>query len=98
MAPKRRKKKTKKRISPVPSAPALPGGPAPGKDLFRPDEVAGLAGLSKRTVYRMLERGALLRERQAPNAPWRVSRAVVVELLERGPKPQAAGAGASEKG
>jgi hypothetical protein len=79
---KRRKKRKQK--SPVPSAPLLPrGGPIPDKALFRPDEAAALAGLSKRTIYRWLRKGILQGEHRALNGPSRVPWAAVVDLVKK---------------
>lgn len=52
----------------------------PRKSLFRPDEVAQLADLSKRTIYRMVRRGDLVGERK-DQGPIRIPRDEVIRLL-----------------
>ncbi len=50
------------------------------KKFFRPDEVAELLSLSRRTVYRMIHDGRLLGVRLG-SGPWRISRDQLQSLL-----------------
>ncbi len=54
----------------------------PVKNFYRPDEVAAFLGLSRRTVYRMVQDGRILGVRLG-HGPWRISR----ESLETAIKP-----------
>jgi excisionase family DNA binding protein len=54
------------------------------KKLFRPDEVAQILCLSRRTIYRMIRDGRLLAVRLGAG-PWRISRETLLMLL---PSPQ----------
>ncbi|MFZ2088139.1 MAG: helix-turn-helix domain-containing protein [Desulfobaccales bacterium] len=54
------------------------------KKVFRPDEVAKLLCLSRRTVYRMIRDGRLPALRLG-GGPWRISRETLLMLL---PSPQ----------
>ncbi len=54
------------------------------KKLFRPDEVAQLLCLSRRTIYRMIRDGRLPAVRLGAG-PWRISRETLLLLL---PSPQ----------
>jgi excisionase family DNA binding protein len=54
------------------------------KRLFRPDEVAQILCLSRRTVYRMIRDGRLPAFRLG-SGPWRISRETLLVLL---PPPQ----------
>lgn len=54
------------------------------KRFFRPDEVADLLSLSRRTVYRMIRDGRLDGVRLGAG-PWRIARESLVNLL---PHPQ----------
>lgn len=53
----------------------------PEKALFRPDEVAMLAGLSRRTIYRKLARDEIVGQQKKDGGPLWVPRDSVVELL-----------------
>jgi excisionase family DNA binding protein len=50
------------------------------KRYFRPDEVASLLALSRRTVYRMIRDGRLTAIKLGAG-PWRIPRENLVELL-----------------
>lgn len=50
------------------------------KRFFRPDEVAQLLDLSRRTIYRMLRDGRLAGVRWG-SGPWRIPRETLVALL-----------------
>ena len=50
------------------------------KRLFRPDEVAGLLVLSRRTIYRMIRDGRLPGIRLGAG-PWRVPREALLPLF-----------------
>jgi excisionase family DNA binding protein len=50
------------------------------KRYFRPDEVASLLALSRRTVYRMIRDGRLSAIKLGVG-PWRIPRENLVELL-----------------
>ena len=54
------------------------------KKLFRPDEIAQILCLSRRTIYRMIRDGRLPAVRLGAG-PWRVSRETLLTLL---PSPQ----------
>jgi excisionase family DNA binding protein len=54
------------------------------KKLFRPDEVAQILCLSRRTIYRMIRDGRLSDIRLGAG-PWRISRETLLLLL---PSPQ----------
>ena len=54
------------------------------KKMFRPDEVAQILCLSRRTIYRMIRDGRLPAVRLGAG-PWRLSRETLVVLL---PPPQ----------
>ena len=54
------------------------------KKLFRPDEVAQILCLSRRTIYRMICDGRLPAFRLGAG-PWRISRETLLQLL---PSPQ----------
>ena len=54
------------------------------KKLFRPDEVAQILCLSRRTIYRMIRDGRLPAVRLGAG-PWRISRETLLMLL---PSPQ----------
>ncbi len=55
------------------------------KRMFRPDEVAQILCLSRRTIYRMIRDGRLQAVRLGAG-PWRIPREALVSLL---PLPQA---------
>lgn len=50
------------------------------KRFFRPDEVAQLLALSRRTVYRMIRDGRISGVRWG-SGPWRIPREVLLALL-----------------
>ena len=50
------------------------------KRLFRPDEVAQILCLSRRTIYRMIRDGRLAAVRLGAG-PWRISRETLLTLL-----------------
>jgi excisionase family DNA binding protein len=50
------------------------------KRFFRPDEVADILSLSRRTVYRMIRDGRLPGVRLG-SGPWRISRESIQNLL-----------------
>ena len=50
------------------------------KRFFRPDEVARLLALSRRTVYRMIRDGRLHAVKWG-SGPWRISREALAALL-----------------
>lgn len=50
------------------------------KRLFRPDEVADILCLSRRTVYRMIRDGRLSGVRLG-SGPWRISRESILNLM-----------------
>ncbi len=50
------------------------------KRFFRPDEVAGILALSRRTVYRMIKDGRLAGVRWG-SGPWRISRETLAAML-----------------
>lgn len=50
------------------------------KRFFRPDEVADLLCLSRRTVYRMIRDGRLNGVRLG-SGPWRIARESIVHLM-----------------
>lgn len=50
------------------------------KMLFRPDEVADMLCLSRRTVYRMIRDGRLSGVRLG-SGPWRIARESLLHLL-----------------
>ncbi len=52
----------------------------PNKRFFRPDEVAQLLALSRRTIYRMIRDGRLPGVRWG-GGPWRISREILLNLL-----------------
>jgi excisionase family DNA binding protein len=52
----------------------------PSKRFFRPDEVAQLLALSRRTIYRMIRDGRLQGVRWG-SGPWRISRETLLALL-----------------
>jgi excisionase family DNA binding protein len=54
------------------------------KKLFRPDEVAQILCLSRRTIYRMIRDGRLPAIRLGAG-PWRISRETLLQVL---PSPQ----------
>lgn len=54
------------------------------KKMFRPDEVAQILCLSRRTIYRMIRDGRLPAVRLGAG-PWRISRETLLTLL---PSPQ----------
>jgi excisionase family DNA binding protein len=54
------------------------------KKLFRPDEVAQILCLSRRTIYRMICDGRLPAFRLGAG-PWRITREILTQLL---PSPQ----------
>jgi len=54
----------------------------PGKELFRPDEVAMLAGLSKRTIYRKLARDEITCQQKREGGPLWVPRDSVILLIQ----------------
>jgi excisionase family DNA binding protein len=54
------------------------------KRMFRPDEVAQILCLSRRTIYRMIRDGRLPAVRLG-SGPWRIPREVLLNLL---PMPQ----------
>ena len=51
------------------------------KRFFRPDEVAALLALSRRTIYRMIRDGRLAGVKLGPG-PWRIPRASLESLLQ----------------
>jgi excisionase family DNA binding protein len=51
------------------------------KRYFRPDEVAELLALSRRTIYRMMRDGRLAGVKLGAG-PWRIPRETVVALLQ----------------
>ncbi len=53
------------------------------KNFFRPDEVAQLLALSRRTVYRMINDGRLPGVRLG-SGPWRIPREALSALLSQG--------------
>jgi excisionase family DNA binding protein len=50
------------------------------KRFFRPDEVARLLALSRRTIYRMIQDGRLSGVRWG-SGPWRIPRETLTTLL-----------------
>ncbi len=50
------------------------------KRFFRPDEVAQLLALSRRTVYRMIKDGRLAAQRWGAG-PWRIPRETLAAML-----------------
>jgi excisionase family DNA binding protein len=58
----------------------------PPKKFFRPDEVAGLLSLSRRTVYRMISDGRLAGIR-CGGGPWRVDGESLRDLFASGEVP-----------
>jgi excisionase family DNA binding protein len=50
------------------------------KRFFRPDEVAQILGLSRRTVYRMIQDGRFA-DVQTAQRPCRIPRAAIIALL-----------------
>ena len=54
------------------------------KRLFRPDEVAGLLALSRRTIYRMIRDGRLPGVKLG-SGPWRIPRESLMNLLSSQP-------------
>jgi|UniRef100_A0A7C3SK52 excisionase family DNA binding protein len=50
------------------------------KRLFRPDEVADILCLSRRTVYRMIRDGRLSGVRLG-SGPWRIARESILQLM-----------------
>jgi excisionase family DNA binding protein len=50
------------------------------KRFFRPDEVAKIMSLSRRTIYRMIQDGRLSGVRLG-SGPWRIPRETLVTLL-----------------
>jgi excisionase family DNA binding protein len=50
------------------------------KRFFRPDEVAGILALSRRTIYRMIKDGRLPGVKLGPG-PWRIPRESLMNLL-----------------
>jgi excisionase family DNA binding protein len=54
------------------------------KKMFRPDEIAQILCLSRRTIYRMIRDGRLPAIRLG-QGPWRISRETLLHLL---PSPQ----------
>jgi excisionase family DNA binding protein len=54
------------------------------KRLFRPDEVAGLLALSRRTIYRMIKDGRLPGVKLG-SGPWRIPRESLMNLLSSQP-------------
>jgi excisionase family DNA binding protein len=54
------------------------------KRLYRPDEVAGLLALSRRTIYRMIKDGRLPGVKLGPG-PWRIPRESLMHLLSSQP-------------
>jgi len=55
------------------------------KKLLRPDEVAEILGLSKRTVYRMILKKDLHAVRIG-NGPWRIPSKVIEDIIQEGLK------------
>jgi excisionase family DNA binding protein len=55
------------------------------KRFFRPDEVAQILDLSRRTIYRMMRDGRLAGVRWG-SGPWRISRETLAALLP--PQPE----------
>jgi excisionase family DNA binding protein len=53
----------------------------PNKRFFRPDEVAALLALSRRTVYRMIHDGRLAAVKLG-DGPWRIPREYLETLLQ----------------
>jgi hypothetical protein len=53
----------------------------PNKSLFRPDEVAFLLAKSTRTIYRMMERGALQGKYKGGKGPLWIPRDAVLALI-----------------
>lgn len=51
------------------------------KRYFRPDEVAALLALSRRTIYRMMRDGRLPGIKLGAG-PWRIPRETLVDLLQ----------------
>lgn len=51
------------------------------KRFFRPDEVARLLALSRRTIYRMIRDGRLKGVRWG-SGPWRIPRETLLAMLE----------------
>ena len=51
------------------------------KRYFRPDEVAALLALSRRTIYRMMRDGRLAAIKLGAG-PWRIPRENLVDLLQ----------------
>ncbi len=51
------------------------------KRFFRPDEVAQLLALSRRTIYRMIQDGRLKGVRWG-SGPWRIPRETLAAMLE----------------
>jgi excisionase family DNA binding protein len=54
------------------------------KRFFRPDEVAQILDLSRRTIYRMIRDGRLPGVRWG-SGPWRIPRETLITLLTRDP-------------
>lgn len=51
------------------------------KRFFRPDEVAQILALSRRTIYRMIRDGRLLGVRWG-SGPWRIPREALATFLD----------------
>lgn len=64
----------------------LPKGLSRIKQVFRPDEVAQILALSRRTVYRMIRDGRLPGVK-GDSSPWRITRETLERLLA-GDQPQ----------
>ncbi|MEW6386808.1 MAG: helix-turn-helix domain-containing protein [Thermodesulfobacteriota bacterium] len=55
------------------------------KRFFRPDEVAAIMSLSRRTIYRMIRDGRLPGVRLGAG-PWRIPRETLISLLPQLPQ------------
>lgn len=53
----------------------------PPKKFFRPDEVAQVLDLSRRTIYRMIRDGRLPSFRPGGSGAWRVPRQALADLV-----------------
>jgi len=55
------------------------------KSLLRPDEVAAILRLSRRTIYRMIHEGRLAAVKMGPDpSPWRIKAETIKALLHQG--------------
>ncbi len=55
-----------------------------GKRFYRPDEVAGLLALSRRTIYRKIRDGSLKAIKWGDKGPWRIPREELRNFLNDG--------------